>query len=276
MTVRRELSAQERQRPYARFFSRPMTPPPQEIYDTLAKGPIDPLLALPIERRNDLLNPGYLPAERGYCVMPDGSAFVAGLAQMPGVTADMIDWWFAWHGLEGLRYAIWDPDDHYDIHVAPQDLEHRLNPRLGLRQRNWGTTDVVTEDVGTGSLVLDISFMSPEDFGYDMTRFSAGALTAVNANLGPHQPQSRLVCFTHQARAISGGIELRSRFWIGWNIVDRQPVRVGQDVPGEVIGALARALAHHCPKEYHNLAAILPDVYAENRDRADDINAFRN
>jgi DAPG hydrolase PhiG domain len=64
------------------------------------------------------------------------------------------------------------------------------------------TTDVVTEDVGTGMLVLDISFMSPEDFGYDMSRFASGALTAVNANLGLHAPPSRLVCFTHQVRPI--------------------------------------------------------------------------
>jgi DAPG hydrolase PhiG domain len=64
------------------------------------------------------------------------------------------------------------------------------------------TTDVVTEDVGTGMLVLDISFMSPEDFGYDMSRFASGALTAVNANLGLHAPPSRLVCFTHQVRLI--------------------------------------------------------------------------
>lgn len=275
MTERRQLSAQDRQRPYAKYFFRPMTPPPPDIYDVLAKGPIDASLALPIERRNDLLGPGYLAAERGYCVMPDGTGFVAGLTTMPGVNADMIDWWFAWHGLEGLRYAIWDPDDHYDIHVAPADLGHRLDPNLGLRERNWGTTDVVTEDVGTGTLVLDIAFMSPADFGYDMDRFAAGASTAVNANLGIHQ-QPRLVCFTHQARPISGGIELRSRFWIGWNIVDRKPVRVGRDVPPAMIAGLAKALAHHCPKEYHNLAAILPQVYAENRAVVDRIDAFRN
>ncbi len=207
--------------------------------------------------------------------MPDGTGFVAGLTQMPGVTADMIDWWFAWHGLEGLRYAIWDPDDHKDAHVARADLERRLNHKLSWQERNWGTTDVVTEDVGTGMLVLDISFMSPEDFGYDMKRFAAGGRTAVNANLGLHEPSSRLVCFTHQAREIAGGIELRSRFWVGWNIIDKKPTRVGQDVPVHEIERLAKALASHCPKEYFNLAAILPQVYAENHDVIDDIADFQ-
>jgi phloretin hydrolase len=276
MTDVSHLTEIERKRPYAGYVTRPMSPPPAEIYEALGKGPIDPADALPIGRLNDLLEPGYLATERGWCIMPDGTGFVAGLTTMPGVTADMIDWWFAWHGLEGLRYAIWNPDQHFDVHVAPADLERRLDKRLSLRERNWGTTDVVTEDVGTGTMLLDISFMSPEDFGYDMIRFTSGALTAVNANLGPHNPVSRLVCFTHQARAIAGGIELRSRFWIGWNMIDRKPVRVGHGIPAEVISGLAHALAHHCPKEYYNLAAILPQVYAENHDIPDDIAQFRH
>ena len=157
---------------------------------------------------------------------------------MPGVTPEMIDWWFAWHGLESLRYGIWDADDHYGAHVAAQDLERRLNPQLSLRERNWFTTDVVTEDVGTGTIVLDISFTSPDSFGYDAERLSKGALTAISANCGLHDPSAKLVCFSHVARAIPGGIELRSRFWVGWNIVDRQPVRVGQEVPAEVVEVL--------------------------------------
>jgi len=273
--VRRELTAAEKSRPFAKYYNAAFTKAPKEIYELLDRGPVAPAQALPVERRNELLEPSYLPVERGYCVMPDGSAFVAGLTQMPGVTAAMIDWWFAWHGLEGLRYGIWDPDDHHDIHVAPADLERRLNPHLSMRERNWRTTDVVTEDIGTGTMVLDISFMSPEDFGYDMAKFGKGALTAVSANLGTHEPRSPMVTFTHVAREIAGGIELRSRFWIGWNIVDRRPVRVGQQVPAEVIAAICKGLAYHCPKEYHNLAAILPGVYAENAGRVDRIEDFR-
>jgi hypothetical protein len=273
--TRRELTPAEKSKPFAKYYNVPFTLAPREIYELLDRGPVDPAQALPIARRNELLQPGYLPVERGYCVMPDGSAFVAGLTKMPGVTAEMIDWWFAWHGLEGLRYGIWDPDDHYGIHVAPEDLERRLNPKLSLRERNWNTTDVVTEDVGTGSMVLDISFLSPEDFGYDMALFHQHTLTAVSANLGPHNPKSKLVAFTHVAREIPGGIELRSRFWIGWNVVNRQPVRVGQQVPAEVIAGLCKGLAYHCPKEYHNLAAILPKVYAENVHIVDRLEDFR-
>jgi len=275
MTPLRPLTVTEKAKPYAKYYSRPMTPAPAEIYELLDKGPINPALALPIQNRNDILKPGYLPAECGYCLMPDGSAFVAGLTKMPGVTPEMIDWWFSWHGLEGLRYAIWDNEDHYDVHVKPEDLERRLNPNLSTRERNWNTTDIVTEDVGTGTMLLDISFMSPEDFGYDMPTFAKGAATAVNANLGPHDPKTMLVSFSHVAREIPGGIELRSRFWIGWNIVDTKPVRVGIGTPAEVIAGLAKGLAYHCPKEYHNLAAILPSVYTENVHIQDKLEDFR-
>jgi hypothetical protein len=169
-----------------------MTPAPQEIYDTLADGPIDSSEALHIADRNDLLNPGYLPCERGYCIMPDGTGFIAMLTEMPGVTMDMIEWWFVWHGVEDLRYAIWCPTDHLGIHVKPEDLERRLDTSLSMKERNWNTTDVA-------------------------------------------------------------------------------PVVVNDEVPIDLV----KGLAHHCPREYTNLAAILPPVHAENVHIPDNIEDFR-
>jgi hypothetical protein len=277
MPKQRELTAKELARPYARYYDRPMTPAPQEIYDFLNKGPIDPDDALPIEHRNNVLKKGYLPGERGWCMMPDGSAFVSGLTEMPGVTAEMIAWWFAWHGLEDLRYMIWDPDDHHGVHVRPEDLEHRLNYNLSLTERNWGTTDIVTEDVGGGDIILNISFVSPADFGYDMKLFKKEKVQiAVSACVSADALGGQsLVAMSHVGRAMPGGIELRSRFWIGWTIVDKKPVRVGQGIPAAEFEVLAKGLAYHCPKEYYNLAAILPDVYAENSGIKDNVADFR-
>ena len=73
----RELTKAEKVKPIAKYFYRPMTPAKKEIYDLLDKGPIDPSLALNIINRNELLNPGYLPCERGFCLMPDGTGFIA-------------------------------------------------------------------------------------------------------------------------------------------------------------------------------------------------------
>ena len=80
-------------------------------------GPVDSSLALSISDRSKLMEPGYLDVETGYTVMPDGSGFAATLVKMPGVIPEMLDWWFNWHELEGLRYAIWCPVAHTDIRV---------------------------------------------------------------------------------------------------------------------------------------------------------------
>jgi hypothetical protein len=61
----RELTEAEKAKPFAKYYHRTLTEAPREIYNTLAKGPIGPSLALNIEDRNDLLSPGYLPCERG-------------------------------------------------------------------------------------------------------------------------------------------------------------------------------------------------------------------
>jgi hypothetical protein len=75
--MKKELSSAEQAEPYAKYFYQPIAPRSKEIMDTLGKGPIDPSLAIQIQHRDDLLKPGHLPAEIGYCLMPDGSGYVA-------------------------------------------------------------------------------------------------------------------------------------------------------------------------------------------------------
>jgi hypothetical protein len=39
-------------------------------------GPLPERYVLKVEDRNDLLNPGYLPAEQGYGILADGSGYI--------------------------------------------------------------------------------------------------------------------------------------------------------------------------------------------------------
>jgi len=41
-----------------------------------------------------LLKPGYLPAEIGYCLMPDKAVMLAHADQDAKRHADMVEWWF--------------------------------------------------------------------------------------------------------------------------------------------------------------------------------------
>ena len=70
--MKRPLSEAELQKPYAKYFDVPYPPVPKDILEQMDQ-PMDPALAMHIDQRNDLLLPGYLPREVGYCIMPDGS-----------------------------------------------------------------------------------------------------------------------------------------------------------------------------------------------------------
>lgn len=116
----------------------------------MVQAPIDPKDATPVQDRNDLLKPGYLKTEVGYCQMPDGTAFMANHLKMPNVTAEMLHWWFAWHGLESMRYVIWNKDDHYDV-VVKNGTEAQLKDQsIPMAERIYGVSHTVTEDTGFG------------------------------------------------------------------------------------------------------------------------------
>ena len=40
---------------------------------------------------------------------------------LPGVTAEMVQWWFWWHCQEDLRYQVWYPGDHIRISYRKKD-----------------------------------------------------------------------------------------------------------------------------------------------------------
>lgn len=236
------LSAEEQQKPYAKYFYMPMAKPDPALVAQVKQGPIDPAQALKAENINDLLNPGYLSTELGYTQFPDGTGYVSSMVKMPGVTPEMIDWWFTWHQLEPLRYKIWDHYIHFDIAVSDQDRARLLASNIPVRERNWGVTHHVKEDIGVGASDIEIHFVSPQDCGFDMSRFTEPAVgTAICAAGG-----AKMV---HIARRIPGGVELRSRFWFPPEA--KMPMVV------------LRGLNLHNLEEYSNLAAILPSLYKE-------------
>lgn len=73
---------------------------------------------------------------------------VAGNIPMPDVTPEMLYWWFAWHGLEPLRYAIWDPEDHFDVKINEEGRTRSLNPNIPMNEKSWGATHTVQESIG--------------------------------------------------------------------------------------------------------------------------------
>ena len=123
-----------------------------------------------------------------------------------------------------------------------------------------GIHDVV-EDTGLGPEKIAINFRNPADVGFDPEKLKDFNGTIVCAG-NEHNP----VFMCRFLRPVEGGCELRTRFWMGYSIIGGKPVKVipdGTEFPIEA----AMGLLMHNIKEFTNLAAILPEIYAEFHDK---------
>ncbi|MFY9398174.1 MAG: phloretin hydrolase [Desulfomonilia bacterium] len=252
------LTSKERAMPEARYHDTSFAPIPEEVEAGLSPGPISPEKALRFEAINDLLEPGYLDVENGYCLNPDRTGFVAVRTDFPGATGEMIHWWFWWHALEDIRYKIWCPGEHFAIGVRD---EQRMNDAsLSYQERYLNNPQYPVEDVGFGIRWLSIRFVPPEDFGFDTSRFDeAGIEAAICGIVG-----DRIFGFTvehtymvHLFRRTDTGLELRSRFWIG-KVLPSYCLRKLM-----IYEYMAKAMGYHCATEYNHLAEFLPDIFEE-------------
>jgi hypothetical protein len=108
-----------------------------------------------------------------------------------------------------------------------------------------------------------------------MSRFhSPNAETVAAANVlakavgAPADEPSLPLAFVHLVRKTSEGIEVRNRFWIGYQIVGKKPILAlpeGARFPEEA----ACGLFQHDVQEFANLAAILPQLFAENEGKVE-------
>lgn len=253
-----QLTAEEKLMPEAKYYSTEFIPVPDDLMDALAMGSFAPEKALPFESINQLVKSGDLEMENGYAMLEDGSAFVAVRTYLPGVTMEMMRWWFGWHALKNVRYKIWDPGAHYAISVKDED--RLIDERLSYEKRFLNNPHFPVEDVGQGPMNLRIRFMSPEKFGFDTSVFkSVGVEAAVCGIVG-----FRLFGITidhtymcHLFRKRGDGLELRSRFWLGKRL-DMPYIKkliISED--------LAMDMALHCSEEYNHLAGFLPEIYKE-------------
>jgi hypothetical protein len=137
------VSEDEKLSPLYKYFEMEMTNEKPELYEMVEKNPLTAENALKIQDMDLLFESGYLMGEFGFCRMADGTATVANLTPMPGVTVEMFDWWFAWHGLEPLRYKIWDKDDHY--YCKTRNVEQARDKSLSMKERYWYTVHDIKE-----------------------------------------------------------------------------------------------------------------------------------
>lgn len=252
---------EEKQLPYYRFFEQPMAPIPEEKLAILSQGPSS-LPAVPFEKK-DLFLAGKDTeyCQIGFGIMQDGTGFVCNTTYMPGVTPDMLDWWFPWHSVgSDLRYKIWDPEDHY--FARADRVDYVCNPAVPMHQKTWGVGHYILEDVGPGPEFVKLNFMRPADFGYDESAIGTDTCSSLVCAVGEG---SCAAAMTHKWYPFQDGVLFCSRFWIGMGKKDGTIASIlpeGVSLPPMI----PQGLFAHNIKEFTNLAAILPAVYAENKD----------
>ncbi len=203
-----------------------------------------------------LLTPERLPYQSGVERLDDGVLHVAVLTRMPGVSPEMIAWWFGEYMQTTEHYRRWHPRDH--VWMSWEDK--RPGTHIGAKH-------LVHEYIGGRLNKLSIGFVPPEEFFADSLANAPGAL-AICARPGRLDLPIDVGRMVHLALPTDYGCELHSRFWLGY-----VKSRNGSKWP-EAIGSrpwlrrrlasmtFGRALAVHCHEEMSTLAGFLPELYA--------------
>src|SRR5262245_38764685 len=199
-----------RGKPYAKFFTGQMFLPPQAVAGLRQPMPLRD--AVRPDELSRLLDPTDSGAHTGYCVLPGGTAYVAGRTVFPDATADMLAWWFWWFMVERERYALWHPYSH--VRADPVDASSLVTPGLTDEQRYVGITLRGVEYIGARRHSVTTRFVSPEAWGLRRDALADGGVAASVQGeilLGP----LRVGRMLRLARNTDAGFELDTRFWIG-------------------------------------------------------------
>ncbi|MBQ3444469.1 MAG: phloretin hydrolase [Selenomonadaceae bacterium] len=254
------VTNEEKALPYYKFFERDMAKIPENKLALVDSS--STVEGVPFEQKDlFLIGDDKDFCQLGYGVATNGTGFVCNETYMPGVTSEMLDWWFAWQGVgSDLRYKIWDPEDHY--FSRSDDVKRMCNAGIPMNQRIWGIMNYVLEDIGTGPMLMRLQFKRPRDLGFDESLIGGEKCQSLAAGI---IDDDLSVVMVHKWYPHDGGVMFCSHFWIGYGFIDGKIVRKlpkGEKIPIE----FPKYLFSHNIKEYTNLAAILPEVYAQNKD----------
>ena len=229
---------------------------------------MSPMDAVPFAERSKILTDENAGTRMGYTVMFDGTGYVSDVTFMPGVTAEMLDWYMGWRGQDPLRYVIVNPEEHIGA-VSMQTHKFNDEDLIGP-EKYWDTTQTVTRLGEMGPTTEYVNFKCPSDVGFDMEAIASGNTAALICARGYAQglpPNAAPDSFTcHQVIEAEGGVEVRTKCWIGWT------VRYGKDYKQLPDGfhmppVFAMGTYLTVAKEWANLAAILPSLYEEEKNK---------
>jgi hypothetical protein len=255
--------AADEAQPFARFYDPALAPLAPHICAALDRGGVPDILLPDLEGAPGNLFGGDAVLEDGFVLTRDGGMRVSVRTDMPGVTPAMLDWWFGWHGDAAAKYKLWHPQAH--VHVAWHDAPPADSRG---RARYVGRTSLVDEYIGSDLVRGAIRFVAPASLGFTGASLDDDrTATIICARLGLGDAPIDIGYLAHHVRAVPGGSEMRSRFWMGGRHVGGRNMIGGMAavVAKRVFGLTesdVRAVLVHCAQEMPHLASFLPALHA--------------
>lgn len=265
------LCLAEQQMPLARFYyDYPMRDLPDDVKREIFAPPVDPESVISAEHFTDWLQPygKYLEHENGYCMMPDGSGYIATYMKIPEhVDVRKMFWYLNWlnyhsksqpEGTGNLRYKIWNPADHWDHYF------------VNWTDKSEGVHTTESLDVGEGDRQYDTIRHSFSLREYGLTQEKIDELKASGLNVNEY---SDWESFDFEGAHLTlgqirpcpgGGYERRSVEWIGFRPLNGKIVRVPKTPCDE---AYLRKVAYHTLLEWYHLVDFINDLYEAYHDQ---------
>lgn len=256
-----------RDKPYASFYRPSMGALSARAIEAIARGPVASPLLPRMGDAPSMLDDGDHALEDGFGLTPEGALVVAIRTEMPLVSPAMIDWWFGWHGDEPQRYKLWHPRAH--VFVAWGDGLSSDRMSGPWRGRYRGRVSYVDEYLGSAMSHVAIRFLDPAALCFDAAKLDdAERATVIAARIGFSAAPLDVGYLIHHVRAVPGGSEMRSRFWLGGPHAAFSGLGRAGAAAARAVGLVVkptlddgRNLLVHCAEEMAHLASFLPALH---------------
>ena len=246
---------------YSKYYDENMIALSPHVQLVLEGTPFPPGALPRFIEANYLEEEGYTNLETCYTNETDGSIHAAIITEMPGVTPEMWDWWFGWHGSQNSRFKLWHPASH--VSAVWEDGEDDIT--------YIGRNSVIEEYIVDKFVAALIQFKHPTEFGFSIDAIKDPSKAVyICAIVGHSKFPINYGYLVHQVRAVEGGSEMRSRFWLGGQYIHARKECKLTGLTSSFVQIMkmispdfGRKMITHCAEEMNHLAAFLPKLYVE-------------
>ena len=249
------LTKEEEQSPCAKYIYQPMMELAEEHQMALKQPLPDTYCYMPEDAGWRMLDTPYEKFENGYGVLPNGIGFSSVLIRQPGRTDEKVKYFREKFAVEGnLYYKAWYPGSHL-IHFNDGAVENF----------GWGFTKIEFSPLNFN---LDIIRVNEQEIAqkdpHCLRILGAGSVSNGVFDPGEEEYAGMLM----YDREVTGGRELRVRYWDGLTFCSDGTIRIKVIHDREEMFRRARLRAEHCMREYSNEQYLMEKFWAERNQKS--------